>query len=56
MGFDDEETVEYHLGQAYRQIGRDDLSREYMEKFEKASKAAHARQPQTIEEFQITPP
>jgi tetratricopeptide (TPR) repeat protein len=56
LGLDDEGTVEYHLAQAYKQIGCNDLAQEYIVKFERASKAVHARQPQNIEDFQITPP
>ena len=56
LGLDDEGTVEYHLAQAYKQIGRNVLAQEYLVKFERASRAMHARQPQNIEDFQITPP
>jgi len=56
LGLDEEGTVDYQLAQAYKKIGRNDLAQEYIQRFEVASRAAHARKPQNIEDYQITAP
>jgi predicted Zn-dependent protease len=56
LGLDEEGTLYYQLAQAYQKVGQRDLAKQTMQKFQEISKAAEARKPQRLEEYQITPP
>lgn len=56
LDLDEEGSLYYQLAQAYQKAGQQALAKQTLEKFEEISRAARARTPKLIEEYQITPP
>jgi predicted Zn-dependent protease len=56
LDLDREGTIYYQLAQAYQKLGRKELAAHTMQQFQEISKAAAAKKPQSVAEFQITPP
>ena len=56
LDLDAEGSLYYQLAQAYQKTGQQSLAKQTFRQFQEISRAAQARKPQRVEEYQITPP